>query len=135
MSYRFLLDTNALSHALNDPFGTVARKLLESGFDRVALSAIVAGEVEFGLAKRPSPRREAIYRGFVARKPILPVDERVPEHYGRVRAHLDQRGTPIGSNDLWIAAHALAENLTLVTDNDREFTRVPGLRVENWLRA
>jgi tRNA(fMet)-specific endonuclease VapC len=65
---------------------------------------------------------------------VAALDSGVDEHYGRIRAELEAHGTPIGGNDLLIAAHALAEQATLVTDNTGEFRRVPGLRVENWLR-
>jgi tRNA(fMet)-specific endonuclease VapC len=101
----------------------------------VALSVITSAEIAFGLEKRP------VSAGLVARitrlrqvLPILSLMPSVVSHYARVRAFLEKNGTPIGPNDLWLSAQALSEGLTVVTGNTREFTRVPGLRVENWLR-
>jgi tRNA(fMet)-specific endonuclease VapC len=73
-------------------------------------------------------------RGLLQGLPTLALSPGVAEHYSRVRHELAKLGKPIGVNDMWIAAHALAENRTVVTNNEREYTRVPGLRVENWLR-
>ena len=88
--------------------------------------------MRFGLEKRPAPR-VALIEHVLASITVLPVEHPAEVHYGRLRAALEQAGTPIGANDTWIAAHALALGCTLVTANEREFRRMPELRVENWL--
>ena len=92
-------------------------------------------QVAFGQALNPVIERIAA-RIALLREVLLPLalEPAVAEHYARLRLALQRAGTPIGPNDLWLAAHALERDLTLVTNNEREFSRVPGLRVENWLR-
>lgn len=98
------------------------------------MSAISFGELMFGVMKSQDPSDAASkLREFASIVPILGLPDIAAEHYGRVRARLQASGNVIGANDLWIAAHALAENLILVTNNEREFRRVGDLRVENWV--
>lgn len=100
----------------------------------VAISCVAFGELRYGAEK--SARREASIAGLdqlAKRISVLPIDASVSAEYGRVRAVLEAAGKPLGNNDLWIAAHALAANLILVTNNQREFVRVPGLQLENWV--
>jgi tRNA(fMet)-specific endonuclease VapC len=130
----YLLDTNILSDIITNPRGTAARRLAKEDDASVLTSIIVAAELRFGAAKRASRRLTDRVEGLLARIPIEPLAPPADEHYGRLRATLESTGRPIGSNDLFIAAHALALQCTLVTANEREFARVPGLRVENWLR-
>jgi tRNA(fMet)-specific endonuclease VapC len=99
------------------------------------MSVITAGELLAGAAKKSSPPLTAVIEGLIGRIAVLDINLRVAREYAALRASLDRAGKPIGANDFWIAAHALAENLTLVTANEREFARVPGLKVENWLAA
>lgn len=101
----------------------------------LAISAITAAEIEFGLAKnRPAAATAARMQALRQALATLPVDAEVAAVYGPLRDTLRRKGTLIGPNDLWIAAHALSSGRTLVTGNEPEFTRVPGLAVENWLR-
>ena len=88
-----------------------------------------------GVAKKISKSRETrqILEHLIALIPVLPLDATASTHYGKIRQSLQARGKPIGNNDLWIAAHALAGKLNLVTNNVAEFKRVPGLKVENWV--
>ena len=135
---RLLLDTNILSHMMRDPRGIAVRRL-KAAIDRagdiqVCTSVIVNCEIAFGLARKPSLARERAYADLQQIVEVLPIDEAVTPHYARIRDHLERLGTPIGPNDLLIAAHAAALDATLVTDNEREFRRVPGLQIENWLR-
>ncbi len=135
---RLLLDTNILSHMMRDPQGIAARRL-RMAIDRdsgvqVCTSMIVDCEITFGLARRPSDARERAYAGVREIVQVLPIDESVAPHYARIRYQLECLGTPIGPNDLFIAAHAVALDAVLVTDNESEFRRVPGLKIENWLR-
>ena len=127
----YLLDTNAISAVANEPTGIVAQRLSEAD-GRSGVNPIIIGELLFGLARRPSTRLEARITNVLARLEVLPLEPDTAETYARVRAALERAGTPIGPNDLWIAAHALTLGATLVTANEREFRRVDGLTVENW---
>lgn len=130
---RYLLDTNIVSDLMRRPRGSVAQRLAREGLEHVALSIVVACELRFGIARMPGhrlmPRLELIFGHL----PVLPLDVPAEIHYAEIRRALEHAGTPIGPNDLIIAAHARALGATLVTDNVREFARVPGLAVENWL--
>jgi tRNA(fMet)-specific endonuclease VapC len=100
----------------------------------VRTSIIVAAELRFGAAKLGSARLTERLEAVLAVLEIVPFEAPADAVYGRIRAQLEQAGTPIGGNDLLIAAHAITLGDTVVTDNEREFGRVEGLRVENWLR-
>lgn len=129
-----MLDTNIVSALMRNPgSGKVYDRLLAYGTERVCISIITSAEIQFGFAKRPSPRLEETLRYLLSSVEILPFDMPADFSYGQIRAQLEQQGSVIGPNDLFLAAHALALDLTLVTDNIREFSRVPNLRVENWL--
>ena len=94
------------------------------------------GELEFGAEKSEhGERNRARLATLVQRLPLVGIDSDTTRHYAQIRTRLERQGTPIGANDTWIAAQALAIDATLVTDNEREFSRVPGLTVENWLTA
>jgi tRNA(fMet)-specific endonuclease VapC len=128
----YLLDTNILSEIGRAPDGAAAAIFLKKQ-DRCATSIFVAAEMRFGVRRRPGKRILARVEETLAGIPVLAFEEPADSSYAEIRAALEQAGTPIGANDLWIAAHALALDLTLVTANEREFRRVPGLKVENWL--
>lgn len=128
---RFHLDTNILAHAVRNPSGRAALHLVRR-IDECAVSIIVACEVQFGIGKTPGSRFASRSLELIAQLAIDPLDDSVLLHYAETRVLLEKAGTPIGANDLLIAAHALALNATLVTANEREFRRIPGLRVENW---
>lgn len=130
---RYLLDANILSALARQPDGRVALKIMEVGVDAVATSLIVASEIRFGLAKSTSARLIDNVTQVLDCIEIIPLESPVDAHYAEIRHALERAGTPIGPNDLLIAAHARALNRILVTDNLREFARVPGLSVENWL--
>lgn len=132
---RFLLDTNILSNLIDEPYGAAARTMMLRGIDNVVTSIVCSAQMLYGLAKLPSMRHRERVIDLLATIPVLAIEAETDRHYGSVRAALEKAGTPIGQNDIWIAAHALALDLTLITDNMAEFARVPGLRVENWLRA
>ncbi|MBW6456186.1 MAG: type II toxin-antitoxin system VapC family toxin [Trueperaceae bacterium] len=129
---RYLLDTDTLSHVLREPSGTVARRIAVVGEQAVATTPIVAGELRFGARRSGSrPLAERVDE-LLARLQVLPLDDRVAMAYADVRRALERAGTPFTPNDLWIAAHALAEERIVVTGNVREFRRVAGLVVEDW---
>ena len=125
------LDTNVLAAIASDEDGPVARRFSEHLPD-CAVSAIVAAEVKFGLEKKPSARAARRSVELLELLPQLAWEAPADQHYAEIRLALERAGTPIGANDLFIAAHALALDAVLVTANEREFRRVPGLKVENW---
>lgn len=131
---RYLLDTNILSDLLRRPQGPAAARLAEVGEDQVCTSIICAGELRFGAVRKGSARLTAEVVALLDAIEILPLEDPAHSVYGEVRAVLERQGRPIGGNDLWIAAQALALDLILVTANEEEFRRVEGLRVENWAR-
>jgi tRNA(fMet)-specific endonuclease VapC len=128
----WLLDTNVIFAVARDPRGPEGRRLRLLPRGEAVTSIIVVGELAFGLAKNPSEEVERQLTSILGGIPIHPLEEPVERHYGWIRATLERAGTPIGSNDYWIAAHAFALDCTLVTADEREFRRVPGLRVQNW---
>jgi tRNA(fMet)-specific endonuclease VapC len=132
---RYLLDTNVLSALLRHPAGVVREKITAVGEAAVCTSIVVACELRYGAVKKGSPALSSRVDELLSALEVLPIDEGVDAKYGEIRTALEKAGTPIGANDYLIAAHALAANLTLVTDNADEFSRVPGLIVENWLAS
>jgi tRNA(fMet)-specific endonuclease VapC len=131
----YLLDTNIVSQLVARPHGKIAERVGELGEGRVATSIIVAAELRFGAEKRQARRLSQRIEAVLKRLKVLPFEEPADAVYARLRADLERRGRPIGGNDLLIAAHALALGHVLVSDNEREFARVAGLQVENWLRT
>ena len=130
---RYLLDTNICIYIRREKPERVLRHFDKLSPGEAAISVITYGQLLCGATK--SSRREAALetvREFVRLVLPLPLLEKAAEAYGFVRANLEARGEMIGSNDLWIAAHALAAGLTLVTNNEKEFRRVRGLKVKNW---
>lgn len=130
---RYLLDTNILSSLVRDPQGPIAGRIAEVGEGHVATSIVCAAELRFGAAKKGSPRLTDQVEAVLDILPVLPLEPPADAHYAKLRAALERQGTPIGGNDMLIAAHALVSDSVLVTDNVREFARVPSLRLENWL--
>lgn len=135
MSLRYLLDTNILSDLIRHPQGAVARRITSAREDSVCTSIVVAAELRFGAEKSGSKKLADRVDLILSALDVVPLEPPADRHYGEIRQHLMRNGTPIGPNDLLIAAHARALNLTVVTANAREFSRVPGLHVDNWLEA
>lgn len=133
MALRYLLDTNILSHLTHEPSGPVAARLAAVGERAVATSIVVACELRFGVEKKGSTRLAARVAQLLAAIEILPLGKDVDRHYASIRMDLERRGQLIGAHDLLLAAHARSLGLCLVTNNLREFERVVGLPVENWL--
>ena len=131
----YLLDTNILSDLIRHPDGLVARRVEQVGQKEILTSIIVAAELRYGCAKKGSAKLLERVQGLLETIPVLSLDMPTDAQYGLIRAELEAAGQPIGMNDLLIASHALALGLTLVTDNTSEFSRVRGLKVENWLRG
>lgn len=130
---RYLLDTNILSDLLRNPGGRSARKLAVVGDTAVCTSVVIACELRYGAVKKRSPELAERVEILLQSLEVLPLDKEVDRHYGEIRWQLERLGTPIGPNDLLIAAHARTLDLIVVTDNVEEYSRVPDLAIENWL--
>ncbi len=131
---RFLLDTNIVSDLVRHPRGKVSGRIAEVGEEHVCTSIIVAAELRYGATRKNSSRLTAQLEAVLGAIDVLALEAPVDAVYGVIRAGLERTGQPIGANDLLIAAHALALGYTLVTDNEREFSRIDDLPVKNWLR-
>jgi tRNA(fMet)-specific endonuclease VapC len=131
---RYLLDTNTVSDLVRDPGGRVAQRIREVGETQVCTSIIVAAELRYGAAKRRSRRLSAQLETVLGVLDVLPFEAPADAVYGMLRARLERVGTPIGANDLLIAAQAIALGCAMVTDNQREVARIDNLAQENWLR-
>jgi len=130
-----MLDTNTLSELIRNPRGALTERLAAIEPDEVCTSIVVACELRFGARRKGSDVLTRRIEQLLGTLNVLPLDPPADEHYADIRAALEQLGTPIGSHDLFIAAHARSRALTLVTHNIREFTRVPDLNVADWLAA
>lgn len=131
----WMLDTNALSELIRNPGGPMVQRLATEAPDAVCTSIVVACELRYGAQRKGSAALTQRVEQLLTALPVLPFDEPADEHYADIRVALERAGTPIGSNDLLIAAHARSRGLTLVTHNLREFERVSGLKVVDWLPA
>ena len=129
-----LLDTNICIHVINAKPPAVLERFRQHRMGEIGLCSVVAAELAYGVAKSGSPRNRQALEMFLAPLIILPFDEAALWAYGDLRAELERKGTPIGALDTMIAAHALSQQSTLVTNNTREFARVPGLALENWVQ-
>ena len=133
MEARYLLDTTICIYIRQNKPERVFDRFRKLRAGEAVLSVITYGELFYGATK--SVQRAAALerlRELTNLLPPLPLPETAAEVYGRVRAQLEANGKMIGNNDLWIAAHALSSELTLVTNNEKEFRRVQGLRMQNW---
>lgn len=128
-----MLDTNILSDLIRNPQGRVAQHLERIGERNVCTSIIVAAELRYGCAKSGSRRLAKAVEDLLSEISVLPFEIPADAEYGSIRSALEKVGTPIGGNDFLIAAHASAVGATIVTNNVKEFARVHGLKVENWL--
>jgi tRNA(fMet)-specific endonuclease VapC len=130
---KYLLDTNICIYLIKErPIEVMARFRKERIGD-IGVSSLTAAELAYGVEKSGSARNQRALEKFLAPLEIVAFDEQAFWHYGRLRADLERRGQPIGSMDMLIAAHALALNAILVSNNIREFERVSGLHLENWV--
>ena len=134
-SLAYLLDTNILSDLVRHPQGVVAAQISKAGENTVCTSIIVAAELRYGAAKSNSVKLADRVDLILSALEVLPLETPADHQYAALRHRLTRQGTPIGPNDLLIAAHALANDLTVVTANVGEFSRVPELKVENWLQT
>ena len=130
---RYMLDTNVLSDLIRNPHGKAARRIARAGEENVCTSIIVAAELRYGCEKSGSTKLRKAVEDLLSEIDVLPFEAPADADYGAIRARLEAAGTPIGGNDLLIAAHARALGATIVTANVQEFRRVRDVKVENWL--
>lgn len=130
---KYMLDTNIIIYLINHRSGKALKQFAKHKPGDLCISAITMAELEYGVykSKQKSQNQLALIL-FLSRIKILPFDSKAATEYGIIRANLSQKGQLIGANDLLIAAHAKAKNLTLITNNTREFQRVKGLKLANW---
>jgi tRNA(fMet)-specific endonuclease VapC len=135
MAIRYLLDTNTASYVIKGNFPRVRERLVRLPMAEIGISAVTEAELRFGVARRPEAGklRHAVEE-FLLRVEILPWDSEAAMHYSEIRAVLEGEGQPMGNLDLMIAAQALAAGAILVS-SDRVFSRVKGLKVEDWSRG
>ena len=130
---RYMLDTNMCVYLRRSRPAEVVRRFARLAPGEAVISVVTHGELHYGAEKNPARERLLdSLKELLALLPINPLPTTAGAAYGAIRAALERRGEIIGNSDLWIAAHARAADLTLVTNNEREFRRVPGLRIENW---
>ena len=130
-----LLDTNICVYIISAKPAAVLARFQQYRLGDIGLCSVVAAELAFGVAKSGSARNRQALEMFLAPLTILPFDAAAVWAYGDLRADLERRGTPIGSLDTMIAAHALSQQALLITNNTREFAKVPGLQLDNWVTA
>ena len=129
----YMLDTNICIHVMKT-YPPAVRERFNALAEQLCISSVTLGELHYG-AEKSAKRFDnlAAIAQFAGRLEVLSFGDRAAAHYGQLRAELERAGTPCGPHDMQIGAHARSEGLILVTNNMREFTRMPGLRVENWL--
>ncbi len=129
---KYMLDTNIVIYTIKNRPAQV-RETFKRHDGQMCVSAVTLGELIYGAEKSSQPERNlADIEGLIARLEVLPFEEQASTHFGQLRAELYRIGQPIGPYDMMIAGHARAKGLILVTNNVKEFERVPGLRLENW---
>lgn len=130
---RYLLDTDICIFLINRRSRAIQERFQQVAVGDVAVSSITTSELRYGVAKSEKQKQNmAALQKFLLVLVILPYDDEASQQYGRIRAQLERKGKPIGSMDTMIAAHALSLDSTVVTNNTKEFRRVPGLRIEDW---
>ena len=130
---KYMLDNNIVIYTMKNKPDSV-RKRFKKHHGRMCISSIIYMELVYGAERSSNPDRNLTsLEGFVARMDVLPLDDSAAAHAGQIRAELASLGMPIGPYDQLIAGHARSQGLVLVTNNEKEFTRVTGLRTENWV--
>jgi tRNA(fMet)-specific endonuclease VapC len=133
---RYMLDTNICIYIAKKKPIEVLHRFEKMTIGQVGMSTITYGELLFGAHKSQHPKKTMlVLEGLIELIPVLPIPKEAGHCYGQIRCGLEKVGKSIGNNDLWIAAHALALDLVLVTNNVKEFNRIPHLKVENWVET
>lgn len=131
--FTFLLDTNIISDLVRNPHGPVFEQIKKVGEKTICTSIVVAAELRYGIRKKGSDRLSRQVEAVLSHIDILSLKPPADEYYSRLRCFLEKAGTPIGPNDMIIAAHAMALDLILISANIGEFSRIPNLKTDNWL--
>ena len=132
---KFMLDTNICIYIIKQKPPKVIERFNRAKISQIGISSITMSELSYGVYKSSKPEQNQMALAqFVAPLEILPYGDEAVQYYGQLRVHLEKKGTPIGALDMLIAAHALSNNCTLVTNNEKEFARVPDLKIVNWAK-
>ena len=132
---KFLLDTNICIYIIKRKPPDVIERFKQTKISQIGISSITLSELLYGVSKSSKPDQNQIaLTQFVAPLEVLPYGDEAAHYYGPLIAYLEKQGTPIGSLDMLIAAHALSINCTLVTNNEEEFSRIPNLKINNWAK-
>jgi tRNA(fMet)-specific endonuclease VapC len=132
---QFMLDTDICIYLIKRKPEKVINRLKKTPVAHIGISTITLSELEYGVMKSAKPEQNKVALAeFLAPIAIMSYDDYAAQHYGRIRAYLEKYGTPIGSLDMLIAAHARSLQCTLVTNNEAEFSRIPELKIDNWVR-
>ncbi len=132
---KFILDTNICIYIIKQKPSGVIERFKRAEISQIGISSITLSELLYGVSKSSKPEQNQIaLTQFVAPLEILPYGNEAAQYYGDLRAQLEKQGTPIGSLDMLIAAHALSIDCTLVTNNEKEFIRIPNLKIDNWAK-
>lgn len=130
---KYMLDTNICIYIIKQKPENVIERFRQAQVSEIGVSCITLSELEYGVMKSAKPEQNKLALAqFIAPIEISAYDDVAAQHYGVIRAHLERQGTPIGSFDMLIAAHALSINSVLITNNESEFKRVSNLKIENW---
>jgi tRNA(fMet)-specific endonuclease VapC len=132
---KFMLDTNTCIYIIKRKPPDIIDRFKRTEISQIGISSITLSELTYGVSKSSKPEQNQMALAqFVAPLEILPYDDEAAQYYGDLRVHLEKRGTPIGALDMLIAAHALSIACTLVTNNEKEFIRIPELKIVNWAK-
>ena len=132
---KFMLDTNICIYIIKKKPTEVIERFRQTRISQVGISSITLSELEYGVAKSSKPdQNQFALAQFLAPMEILSYDDEAAQQYGGLRTFLENQGTPIGSLDMLIAAHALSIGAILITNNEKEFVRVPNLKIDNWVK-
>ncbi len=132
---KFMLDTNICIYVIKKKPHDVIERFKRTEISQIGISSITLSELFYGVSKSSKPEQNRIaLMQFIAPLEILPYGDEASQYYGELRAYLEKQGTPVGSLDMLIAAHALSISCTLVTNNEKEFIRIPDLKIENWVK-
>ncbi|MDY7032211.1 MAG: type II toxin-antitoxin system VapC family toxin [Thermodesulfobacteriota bacterium] len=132
---KYMLDTNICIYIIRKKPKDVIEKFRQTQISQIGISSITLSEIEYGVVKSSKPgQNQLALTQFLAPIEILPYGDEAAKPYGSIRAFLEKQGSPIGSLDMLIAAHALSTDCILVTNNEEEFSRVPNLNIDNWVK-
>ncbi len=131
---RYMLDTNTCIYVIKQKPALVLKRFQKSRISDIGISSITLSELFYGAVKSKKPAQNQLALAqFAAPMEIIAYDHKASQSYGKIRCHLEKQGTPIGALDMLIAAHAFSAGCILVTNNEKEFNRVPDLKIENWI--